>query len=798
VRIPRSPLLPVALALFAPAARPAEPNEEVVKAVRAMLDEKKEEVRDELKAALLKRPDLDWASVKAGLEAGPYYQKPLVTAYGLRYSNKHMDLVFSTVEGSPRGFLLYVPKSYEAQPTPLIVYLHDGPDVPHVNQGGSRAETAVLRFKEMCEEKGIMMLAPYTSKGAEWWTPVGRRLVEWALRQVRQRFNIDDDRVGLLGALGGGDGVWYLGQEMPGTWSVLMPMTGDPYEITAIIRPLFLGTLDRMDVLMGVPGKTLSHVGEKDQNRFLSDLNPLFGQRMRITTAVYPTAHGDFSYLEQIAPQIASFVLDRKRKPYPEEVDVEVDEGDGLRSLWLRNDGYDASGFKAPGYHGFKETRLKWTPPERKEQDRKVGLQLDAREGTPGLFVNATPGEAKNAQIFPGDVLLEADGVVISKVDDLKAVLEKHEWEEEVKLLLARDLKESELKRHERVEEQYKRFRRQIEELRAKGEEVPRNLWESMAEEEPEEEEGCAEEEEAGISVSDDAPKGDGARGPKAGPAEKKFTRIVERWVTLRRSGGVLVRADFGADRDVNWDKAGVKIQSVYAGSLAARSGLKDNDVIVQVGDTAVNNIHDIERYFATVDEGGKPFRFEEEPDGKNAIEFTVRQPNNDGTFQNERTVVVRWSPVRSSRVDGKWDKAENTLRVLSNDASGFTLYFTDELIEAGKEFHLFVNDVPYQDLVDPENAPEYPRGDDAKFDRERSQRKRATVPGWTPDPAFAIEEFLESWDRRQVYGAKRSFDLTKVKAAHEKARARAEKEHGEQADRIRKAYEEYRERAKG
>jgi hypothetical protein len=199
------------------------------------------------------------------------------------------------------------------------------------------------------------------------------------------------------------------------------------------------------------------------------------------------------------------------------------------------------------------------------------------------------------------------------------------------------------------------------------------------------------------------------------------------------------------------------------------------------------------------VDEGA-PFKFEAEPDGKNQIGFTIRRPNADGTFQADQGITVTWKPVKSSRVDAQWDKKENTLHVLANNVSGFTLYFTEALIEPGKEFHLFINDVPYKDLVSPETAPKYPRHHDdpaAADELYRMRRSRAKVEGWQPDLAFALEDFLVSWDRRQVYGAKRSFDLTKMKEGFAKAKERGKRE-DDFPDRVKKAYEEYAGRAKG
>jgi len=798
-------LLLASLLALAPAARAEEPNPDVVKAVRAMLDTKKEDERDAMKAALLNRPDLDWASLRAGLEAGPYHQKPLETAYGERSSKGTFDIVFSGTDGKPRGFLMWVPKKYDAKERlPLLVYLHHDPQMEHVQMGGEKASAALTRFKDIAEKNGLFLVTPYTSRGAEWWTPEGKRLVEWTLKQVRQRYSVDDDRIALIGALGGGDAVWYLGQEMPGTWSALMPMTGDPYEITALIRPIFLATLDRMDILMGIPGKTSSTVGEKSAERFLADLKPMFDQRMRITTAVWPTAQADFSYLDKIVAQIGSFASDRKREAYPDEVDIETEAGTPLRSLWLRNEGYDPDGSPAPPMHGFRSTWLKWTPPDRKSAEKRLGVEIDVREGMPGIVIRSAPGEAGKSQIFPGDVILEVNGAPVSKAEDLRAALDGTEWGGEVRLLLARDLKKDDLERHERMEDRYRRYRAKLKELRDAGQPIPEHLWDEIEEEGPgEERAGGQEDDSAGIEISDDTEKkpAEGQEGGGKAKHVKRTVRVIERWVKIRRPAGVLVREDFGAAWDRTYTKTeGVRVAGVYAGSLAGRAGFKEGDLIVAVGGRQVKDIHDIEDAIATMDDGGKPFRFEQEPEGENFIDFTIRRPNADGTFQSDTGITVRWTPMKSSRVDARWDKKENTLHVLANHVSGFTIYFNDALIEPKKEFHLFINDIPYQDLADPETTPDYPNphGDAAAGDEAfRMRKRRAKVEGWTPDVALALEEFLVGWDRRQVYGAKRTFDLTKMKAGFEKARSRAKRE-DDLPDRVKKAYEEHRERAKG
>jgi len=798
----RTLLLLTWVCLLLPSAKAAEKvNQEVVKAVRAAISAAKREERKDLIAQLLERKDLDWASFKKGLQKGPYYRKPLVTAYGARHSGKHFNLHLTGADGKERGFSLYIPKSYDAKtPLPAIFYLHHGARLPHPGQGAERAGVAIFKFRDTCEKHGIIFIAPYTCQGAEWWTPEGVRLVKWTLKQVKRRYNIDEDRIGLLGPLDGGDAVWYLGQEMPGTWSVLMPMTGDPYEIAGLIRPLFLGTLDRMDILMGVPGLTRSTVGAKDQKTFLDGLQPMFKQGMRITTSVWPRSQGDFHYLADIKEQVAAFVLDRKRKPLAAEVDIETDHDDGLRALWLRNEGYDPKGDVA---HNLPTTILRWTPPKRKEAEKKIGIGLEARPKWPlGLVVTRVTGATLDANIMQGDVLLEVDGTVVRKTADVKPLIAKHAWNEEVHLVLARETKEADLPAARKREARYRKLRAKIAELRAQGKPVPHDLS-SLIEDNDGEDGGAGksaggDDGEVSIDIGDekepgkDKPEDEGAGPGAAKPKTVSF--IFERWVELRRQPGTLVRADFGISRDPSHAYEGVKIGSVYPGSLADRSGFSAGDVIVQVGSEQVKNSFDLEDYF-------KDFKFEKEPAGERFVEFTVKRQNEKGEWGPARTVKAVWEPREGTRVDAKWNKQENTLNVLTRKCSGFTVYFTGDALAPGKTFHLFINGIPFGDLVDPGSALPYPpaghAGGGIDMDRRyRMRRKHAVVEGWTPDYHLALDDYLERMDRKVIVAAKRTIDLKALAAGFAAARKRFEGHGGKRGERIQRAYEAWR--AKG
>ena len=239
-------------------------NEDVVKAVRYVLSAKKSEDLEKYSKELFARTDLDGPSFKEGLMTGPYYQRPMITEIGIRHSGKHLGIRLRGKDGKERGFSVYVPRDYSASDDariPVLFYLHHEPG-SSIDAGARKAEIAIRKFDDLCEKRNVLFVAPYTGAGAEWWTDGGIDLIQWTPRKVKQLYNIDEDRVGLLGPLDAGDAVWYVAQRMPGTWNVIMPLSGDPYAITALVQPIYLGTIDRMDVLMGVPGKLRTRFGD--------------------------------------------------------------------------------------------------------------------------------------------------------------------------------------------------------------------------------------------------------------------------------------------------------------------------------------------------------------------------------------------------------------------------------------------------------------------------------------------------------------------------------------------------------
>ncbi|MHC4937770.1 MAG: PDZ domain-containing protein [Planctomycetota bacterium] len=774
-------------------AQETKTNPDVVKATRYVINAKKTKEREKYYKELLERTDLDWDSVKEGLMTGPYYQKPMVTEIGIRHSGKHMGTRLRGSDGKERGFSVYVPKGYTAdnkERIPVLVYLHHHASGT-VDSGAEKAGIAIRKFDQHCEDYNVLFVAPYTGKGAEWWTPEGVKLLEWTLDKVKSVYNIDEDKVGLIGPLDAADAVWYVAQKMPGTWNTIMPLSGDPYSVSALISPIYLGTIDRMDVLMGVPGKLRTRFGDRDVHGYLDWLRPHFDKRLRMTLAVQMGANSDAHYIDDMRDQIMSFLVTdaHKRKALANEVDIETDGDDGLRSLWLSAKGYDAD-VKPPRHPNFPSTRLVWKAKDQKEPPKRLGIGLDKRDWPIGQVINKTSLGAKRAWINAGDVLLEVNGKPVYKDTKVNELMKGVNWNDEVEVLLAREVDEKNRKGAERQQRQYMQIRKKVAELKAAGKPIPADKTELLEDEEEQDGED-EEEEDDGESVIEIGGEGEDEDEAKdEGPKKKRETSffVFRRWIKVLRPEGVLIRQDFGATWDHgHTDPPGVRMSRVTPGSLAARSGFKSGDVIVQVLGREV-------RHMSHLREAFEGWKFEKQPEGERSVTFDIKRFTSDRRWIEE-SVTVKWEAPKPYRVDAKWNRKDKRVDVLVRHASKCTIYLTDEFVKPGEAFHVFVNGVPYHDLVDPDSRPEYPRPRPGAGDRLRRMRMaRAKIAdGWKPDFKLAVDDFLARRDRSVVIGAKLEIDFSKHKAGFEKSRTHAGQPRKKKGEKLKSAYDAHK-----
>lgn len=130
-------------------------------------------------------------------------------------------------------YALFVPSKYDKEKkTPLMIALH----------GLGSSPQQIIRYPkltDLAEEHGYIVAAPMGYNSSGWYGSKGLKSpkskpenlgelsekdVMNVLELVRKEFNIDDDRIYLMGHSMGGGGTWHLGLKHPEIWAGLAPI----------------------------------------------------------------------------------------------------------------------------------------------------------------------------------------------------------------------------------------------------------------------------------------------------------------------------------------------------------------------------------------------------------------------------------------------------------------------------------------------------------------------------------------------------------------------------------------------
>lgn len=141
------------------------------------------------------------------------------------------------------AYTLFVPSTYDRQkPAPLVVDLH-GLNITPLQQMLFDGTT------DFAERYGFIVLAPMGFNVSSWWgsragTPVDTAALKPGgdvrysntelaeidtmalLKEIRERYVIDSDRIYLMGHSMGGAGTYYLGSKYNDIWAGLAPISG--------------------------------------------------------------------------------------------------------------------------------------------------------------------------------------------------------------------------------------------------------------------------------------------------------------------------------------------------------------------------------------------------------------------------------------------------------------------------------------------------------------------------------------------------------------------------------------------
>jgi poly(3-hydroxybutyrate) depolymerase len=157
--------------------------------------------------------------------------------------------------GKPMEYALFVPSTYDkAKKTPLVVALHGLYSNPQ----------QILHYPgltDLAEKHGYIIVAPMGYNARGWYgakilvkgkaddpknlAELSEKDVLNVLAIVKKGYNIDPDRVYLLGHSMGGGGTWHLAAKYPDIWAALAPIAPAP-----VVLPTAAAKFKRLPVIL--------------------------------------------------------------------------------------------------------------------------------------------------------------------------------------------------------------------------------------------------------------------------------------------------------------------------------------------------------------------------------------------------------------------------------------------------------------------------------------------------------------------------------------------------------------------
>lgn len=216
-------------------------------------------------------------------------------------------------KGTTRDFEMYVPKSLNGGPVPLLVHMHGGvARAEYYAQPGRRSTGGM--WVEMADKHGFVLAFPYGRKDCMWWSEAGAANVRAVVREVKRLTPIDDDAVIGTGFSDGGSGSYYLALAEPGPFAAFIPMNGHfAVAASASREQLYL------ENLKGVP--LFIAMTQDDSLYPAASMMPHIQKAMEVGALVkmvsYPRGGHRPVYFDEQKEVFAKFIMETAREPLP-------------------------------------------------------------------------------------------------------------------------------------------------------------------------------------------------------------------------------------------------------------------------------------------------------------------------------------------------------------------------------------------------------------------------------------------------------------------------------------------------
>ncbi len=260
------------------------------------------------------------------LKLGPNYRQDVEVG---QQESARIDL-----DGTRYPFVYLIPESYDASRSyPVEFMLHGGVNRPPWQPGGEWWR----RGYDALKQEDRIVVVPAAWNEAYWWLDNQAENLPSILRELKQSYNIDNNRVTLTGISDGGTGAYFFAFKQSTEWAAFLPYIGHP----GVLRNPQSGPGYKLyfENLMSRPLYIVN--GENDPLYPVSSIVPFINilQEANIDHVFRAIEDGghNTNWLPDEQPMIEQFKLDNPRDPFPTELRWVADRSDRYnRNLWLR------------------------------------------------------------------------------------------------------------------------------------------------------------------------------------------------------------------------------------------------------------------------------------------------------------------------------------------------------------------------------------------------------------------------------------------------------------------------------
>jgi predicted esterase len=282
------------------------------------------EIESSKRQLMAQAPDIE--TLYQWLDSGPAFAQDV--ALGQQESAR-VDF-----DGTRYPFVYLIPETYDATRSyPVEFMLHGGVSRPEWGPGGEWWR----RGYDSLKKEDRIVVVPAAWNAAFWWFENQADNLPSILRELKQTYNIDDNRVTLSGVSDGGTGAYFFAFKQSTEWAAFLPYIGHP----GVLRNPQSGPGYKLyfENLMSRPLYIVN--GENDPLYPVSSIEPFISilQEANIDHVFRAIEDGghNTNWLPDEQPMIEQFKLDNPRDPFPNQLRWVTDRSDRYnRNLWMR------------------------------------------------------------------------------------------------------------------------------------------------------------------------------------------------------------------------------------------------------------------------------------------------------------------------------------------------------------------------------------------------------------------------------------------------------------------------------